>query len=77
MSLIEKEIPDEEYREYDFPGRPQPYRINNPKFLVYREGGTTHRIVDSTGIVHCVPGPGILGCVLRWKNRNPNKPVNF
>lgn len=59
-----KNISDEFYREYDFPGRPTPYRIDNPMTLYV--GNTTHRIVDSRGIVHCVPSPGHYGCVLRW-----------
>lgn len=55
----------EEWREYDFSGRV--YRITNPTELAFREGGTTHRIMDSEGVVHCVPSPGVDGCVLRWK----------
>lgn len=55
----------EEWREYDFSGRI--YRIDNPVELVIHENCTTHRIVDINGITHCVPAPGISGCVLRWK----------
>lgn len=55
----------EEWREYDFGGRI--YRIEQPRSVEFRENGTTHRVTDSTGIVHCVPAPGYLGCVLRWK----------
>lgn len=29
------------------------------------------------GIVHCVPAPGFQGCVLRWKSKDSNKPVEF
>ena len=62
------------YREYDFGGRI--YRIDNPTLLVFftrphantRAGysiqSDTHRIVDSKGATHCVPRPGIDGCVL-------------
>jgi len=53
----------EEWREYDFYDRV--YRINNPVKIYV--GTTTHRVVDSEGIVHCVPKPGSYGCVLRWK----------
>lgn len=70
-----KSLQDEIYREYDFDGRV--YRIDNPVTLYYREGGTTHRIVDNDGIVHCVPAPGMHGCVLRWKSKDINKPVTF
>ena len=58
------DISDEEWREYDFGGRV--YRIESPQSLYYRNGGTTHRVVDLWGIVHCVPAPGTDGCVLRW-----------
>jgi hypothetical protein len=53
------------------------YRINNPKKLFVRDGGITHSVVDSEGIVHCVPTVGYLGCVLRWKNPDGEPPVNF
>lgn len=77
----------EQYREYDFGGRI--YRINNPKTLVifYRPDsdrgaghsiqGDTHRVVDTDGITHCVPRPGIDGCVLRWIDRDNEEPVKF
>lgn len=55
----------EEWREYDFGGRT--YRIEKPVSVRFRIGGTTHRVTDSVGIVHCVPAPGVEGCVLRWK----------
>ena len=70
-----KNIEFEEYREYDFGGRV--YRINDPQFLYTRIGGSTHRIVDFEGIVHCVPAPGINGCVLRWKSKDSRTPVEF
>lgn len=55
----------EDWREYDFAGRT--YRIVAPATVEFRPGGETHRVTDSTGIVHCVPAPGQQGCVLRWK----------
>lgn len=68
-----KDLTVEEYREYDFldhEGRPRTYRIVDPVAFYYRlNGGTTHRVVDKDGLVHCVPAPGQCGCVLRWKNR--------
>lgn len=54
----------EAWREYDFMGRV--YRIDNPVLVQFRENGSTHRVTDETGIVHCVPAPGTVGCVLRW-----------
>lgn len=55
----------EEWREYDFSGRV--YRIDAPISVQFRDGGSTHRVTDGEGIVHCVPAPGAGGCVLRWK----------
>jgi hypothetical protein len=79
--LIEKDISTEEWREYDFlvDGGPftRTYRIYGPQKLFYRVGGTTHRITDVDGVAHCVPVPGEKGCVLRWKNFDTSKPVNF
>lgn len=67
------DISDETYREYDFGGRT--YRIDNPKQLYYRSGGSTHRVVDASGVTHCVPAPGVGGCALRWYA--PSNPVSF
>lgn len=69
------DITTELYREYDFGGRI--YRIDNPQKLFIRVGGSTHRVLDEYGIVHCVPAPGVQGCVLRWANKDPSKPVEF
>ena len=77
----------EAYREYDFGKRI--YRIDNPVLLVifyrphadrgagYSIQGDTHRVVDSEGVTHCVPRPGIDGCVLRWKDKDNTDPVKF
>ncbi len=75
--LTENDITTELWREYDIPGRASPYRIDSPVTLFMRPGGTTHRVVDNDGIVHCVPIPGNNGCVLRWKNKDSKVPVNF
>lgn len=63
--LIEKDLTVELWREYDFGGRV--YRIEKPAKLFYRDGGSTHRVVDGDGVAHCVPAPGVNGCALRWK----------
>ena len=73
--LSQHSIETELWREYEFGGIV--YRINQPKTLYYRRGGTTHRILTSDGIVHCVPAPGFNGCVLRWKNADATQPINF
>jgi len=75
-NLIVNDLSTELWREYDFNGRV--YRIDNPVTLYQRRGGSTHRVVDSEGVVHCVPGPSNpCGVVLRWKSRDPSKPVDF
>jgi len=74
-NITRNELTTEEYREYDFGGRV--YRISNPVALFMRAGGTTHRVLDSEGIVHCVPAPGVNGCVLRWSNKDKTNPVEF
>lgn len=68
-------LSDEAWREYDFGSRI--YRINSPTELYTRPGGTTHRVVDALGTVHCVPAPGHHGCVLRWQTRDASEPVLF
>ena len=57
------DITVEEWREYDYGGRV--YRIEKPTKLYISK--TTHKVVDSSGVVHCVPAPGHNGCALRWK----------
>lgn len=68
-----KDITCELWREYDFNGRV--YRIDLPKELYV--GNTTHRVVDITGLAHCVPAPGFHGCVLRWLNKPAFATVMF
>ena len=73
--LLERDISTEEYREYEFSDG-KVYRINGPVTLFTRVGGTTHRVVDSQGVAHCIPFP-FGSTVLRWKNFDKAKPVNF
>ena len=64
------DIQSEEWREYEFGGRT--YRIDHPQQLWL--GKTTHRVLDKLGVTHCVPAPGVNGCVLRWRG---SPPVSF
>jgi len=73
--LICKDLSHQKWREYEFNNTI--YRIKNPKKLFFKQKGTTHRIVDENNVVHCLPCPGINGCVLRWKNKDKNYPVCF
>lgn len=75
IGLERRDISTELYREYDFSGRV--YRIDNPQTLFYRNGGSTHRVVDSNNVAHCLPAPGVQGCALRWLNKDVTVPVNF
>jgi hypothetical protein len=87
--LSGKSLADEEWREYTFPtgstrGEDDAveegfitHRIDNPQLLFMRPGGTTHRVLDAAGVVHCVPAPGEKGCVLRWKNKPGKHPCAF
>lgn len=69
------DLQGELWREYDFGGRV--YRIEAPLTLWLRDGGTHHRVLDSEGVVHCLPEPGVYGCVLRWQNRPELPPCRF
>ncbi len=75
--LIKYDITEEQWREYEFGPMDNriTYRINVPQTLYCRPGGTTHRVVDANGIAHCLPAPGLQGCVLRWYS--PELPVKF
>lgn len=78
-----KNITSELWREYEWDvtvdGRTERriYRINRPQLLFTRSGGRTHRVSDIDGIVHCVPGVGVMGCVLRWCPVDPKNPCQF
>ena len=73
--MTKYKLTTEAWREYDFGGRI--YRIESPRELFISLRGTTHRVVDHYGIVHCCPAPGHMGCVLRWCPKNADNPVQF
>lgn len=75
-----KDLTVEEYREYRDLKNNVTYRIDNPVAFYYREGGTTHRVIDSDGLVHCVPYGSGQPVVLVWKNKGVEAgrdPINF
>jgi hypothetical protein len=89
-TLIKRSIDSELWREYEWDeirmdtegnmcrtGARVTYRIEAPKLLFIRPGGSTHRIVDDKNVAHCVPAVGLLGCVIRWFNGDVEVPVNF
>lgn len=71
------DVSTEMYREY-VQADGTTYRIDNPVGLYRRDGGTTHRVVDISGLVHCVPC-GVLhpNVIIRWMNRDLSLPVNW
>lgn len=82
-TLTKYDLTTEEWREYEweFNGQKRVYRIDAPQALYLRktghEHGSTHRVTTADGVGHCVPAPGVWGCVIRWKNKDANNPVNF
>jgi hypothetical protein len=73
--MTPQDLTGEHWRQYSFAGRD--YRIEDPQKLWMRPGGTTHRVLDLNGIVHCVPAPGQGDCVLTWKPKDFSNPVQF
>jgi hypothetical protein len=53
------------------------YTIQNPVALITREGGTTHRVVDQNGKVHCIPFGKGQPTIVTWVPRDLTKPVAF
>lgn len=79
-TLRRQSLRDEAFREYEFgpTANRVTYRIENPRTLITRPGGTTHRVVDAKGTVHCIPAPSPeAGVVLRWKARRGRAAVAF
>lgn len=74
-NITKHSLRTEKWREYEYGGKT--YRINSPRALYMRKEGTTHRVLDTKGVVHCLPAPGYFGCVLRWENKNKTNPVEF
>lgn len=59
------------YREYTIlvGGDWYTYRIDGPVALYIRPNGTTHRVEDTNGVVHCIPFGTGCPTILRWMNR--------
>jgi len=71
------DISSEEYRTIIFPGLDAEYRIDHPVTLIIRKGGTTHRVVDENGEVHCYLDPSLGLTVIKWKSKEGEAPVAF
>ncbi len=75
--LISGDLRDEIQRTYRFSSGHE-YHIFDPVTLYTRPGGSTHRVVDSHGVVHCVAFPGPNGdTVVTWKTAKGVDPVKF
>ena len=75
--LSQGDLSDELTRTYHFADG-STYVISEPKILYTRPGGTTHRVLDAKGIVHCVAFPGPSGStVVSWVPRISSDPVKF
>jgi|GEM_PF-3137536 len=69
------DISDEEYRVVIT--NDLVHRIDNPKTLVLRKGGSTHRVIDQQGLVHCYAAPETGKSILQWKARPGKQDVIF
>lgn len=75
--LKKGDLSDEVWREYKFSDGSK-HLIENPVALYTRPGGTTHRVLDGEGVVHCIAFPGPQGStVLRWEVHEGCDPVAF
>lgn len=72
---VTADVSDESWREVDT--SLGTYRIENPVTLVIRKGGSTHRVVDSSGVVHCYAAPETGKSIIRWKARGRKAPLTF
>lgn len=68
-----KDLTHEAWRRYTW--NEGTHEIRAPQRLWV--GTTTHRVLDSDGVVHCLPAPGERGCVLCWKPKDLSNPVQF
>ena len=77
--LVTKDIQGSPWREYRWPvdGKEQCVRINSPQKLIYRPGGTTHRVVDAADEVYIVPAVGYFGCYIVYSPADPKTPARF
>lgn len=74
-----KDLRKESFRRYEWidpvTGNTMMHEIREPVTLF--AGKTTHRILDTNGLVHFVPSVGYFGCVLLTENKDKSNPVNF
>lgn len=69
----------EEWREYEWRDPKVGtvvYRIERPVKVYFGKGHSFHRVFDGR-IVHLVPAPGTMGCIVRWEPGDKKNPVQF
>jgi hypothetical protein len=79
-NLDEFDLTHETVRSYTWinqHGHEHTVEIYSPQKLFKRVGGSTHRVLDNEGNIHCVPAPEKFGCVLRWRSCDTNNPCEF
>ncbi|MBT7091352.1 MAG: hypothetical protein HN932_12855 [Candidatus Marinimicrobia bacterium] len=73
---IKADISDEKYRQVILSGG-EMFTIEEPKTLIIRKGGATHRVVTKSGKVYCYEAPEYAGrTALVWES-GTNEPVQF
>jgi len=78
--MKEYDISCERWREYSFGEDEDTLRvvtIMTPQKLFISASGSTHRVLNSDGVITCVPAPGRNLCVLSWLAKDSDKPVAF
>lgn len=67
---VELDISDEVWREVTLASG-LVVRIDNPLKLLFRKGGTTHRVIAADGIVHCYADPSTGKSAVKWLTKQP------
>jgi hypothetical protein len=75
-AYVQADISDEEWRVVVYPDGSH-YVIPDPVTLIYRKGGSTHRVIDKNGVVHCYAAPETGKSVIQWKAREGKPAVRF
>lgn len=73
---VKADISDEAWREVET-SEGLKIRIQNPVTLIFRRGGSTHRVVNEEGVVYCYAAPETGKSILRWLAKDGKAPVRF
>lgn len=75
-NYTQADISSEEWRQVELEGNLKVH-IQHPQTLIIRKGGSTHRVIDKEGVVHCYAAPETGKSVIRWKSKEGEPPVKF